>query len=191
MMKSAALALPLAAALLASSAAIGSQWSTASDSTLGFSAAAQGESFDGVFKRFDANIRFAPDALAGSRFEVEIDLTSVDSQNSERDEMLADAAFFDSASQPTASYFAERFVALEDGRFRAEGTLTLRGISLPVPLEFSWGSDGATATLAGEADLDRLAFKVGDGEWADADAIALTVRVITALTLTAAPSSTP
>ncbi len=188
------LLLPLLLALasaLAAPAVAATEWQTDPKSSLGFSGEAQGEKFSGVFKRFNASIRFAPDALTASRFEVEIDLKSVDSQNSERDEMLADEAFFNSSAEPTASYFAEKFTPLEDGRFRAEGVLTLRGVSAPVPLDFTWSSDGSAATLEGEASLDRIAFNVGAGEWADAEAIAHPVNVRTKLVLTAKPSATP
>ena len=167
------------------------QWTTAPGSTLGFTGKAQGETFEGTFKTFSADVRFDPDALEGSRFDVEIDLRSVDSQNSERDEMLADGAFFNSTAEPTARYVATTFSALADGRFRAAGTLTLRGVALSVPLDFSWSSDTSNAALNGEATLDRLAFHVGDGEWADADAIAHAVRVSTNLKLTPASNATP
>ncbi len=168
--------------------ATAADWDTRPTSRLGFEASAQGESFAGGFTRFEARIRFAPEALAGSRFEVDIDLASVDSQNEERDEMLADPAFFDSAAVPAARYVAEGFVLLDDGRYRAEGTLTLRGVTQAVPLVFSWRQDGGTATLAGEATIDRLAFKVGEGEWADTEVIAREVRVSTTLELEARPA---
>jgi polyisoprenoid-binding protein YceI len=174
-----------------STSALATEWQTQADSRLGFRANAQGEDFDGRFTRFNARIRFAPDALGASRFEVEIDLGSVDSQNSERDEMLADPAFFDSATQRTASYLAERFEALDDGRFRALGALTLRGVTEPVSLDFSWSGDDQTATLEGRATLDRLTFKVGEGEWEDPEAIAHAVTVLTTLKLTAAASELP
>ncbi len=171
--------------------AIAVQWQSTGDSRLGFRANAQGEGFEGRFTRFSARIDFAPDRLDASRFEVEIDLGSVDSQNSERDDMLADPAFFDSATQPTASYFADRFEATGDGRFRADGALTLRGITEPVALHFRWSEDGASARLTGEATLDRLRFRVGDGDWADPEAIAHEVTVMTSLELTAVDGPAP
>lgn len=166
-------------------------WRTDAGSRLGFEASAQGETFEGGFTRFDARIRFAPDALEDSRFEVDIELASVDSRNVERDEMLADPAFFDSIGQPTARYLAEHFVRLEDGRFRAEGELSLRGVARPVPLVFSWSSGDGRATLTGETLINRIDFGVGAGEWEDPDAIAHAVRVVTALELTAAAAATP
>lgn len=168
--------------------AIGADWTVRASSRLGFEASAQGEAFEGGFTRFEARIRFAPDALADSRFEVDIDLASVDSRNAERDEMLADPAFFDSATAPGARYVAERFTLLDDGRYRAEGALSLRGVTQAVPLVFSWVQEGGAARLQGEATLDRLAFKVGEGEWSDTEVIAREVRVSTTLDLEARPA---
>ncbi len=182
MMKFRYLLLPLALIVCAPLPA--ADWSVQPGARLGFEATAQGETFHGEFKTFAASIRFDPADLDGARFEVDIDLGSVDSRNSERDEMLADAAFFDSGRQPKARYVAERFVALDDGRFRAEGVLTLRGVSQPVPLAFSWQVEGEGATLKGEATLDRIAFGVGGGEWSDAEVIGHQVRVSTELSLT-------
>jgi polyisoprenoid-binding protein YceI len=155
------------------------------DSRLGFRAEAQGEAFDGRFTRFEARIRFDPGSLDDSRFEVDIALDSVDSRNSERDEMLAEPEFFNIRADASARYRAERFEALGDGRFRALGELTLRGVTRPVPLDFDWRAEAGSATLDGGAELDRLAFEVGGGDWADADVIAHAVRVTTRLVLRA------
>lgn len=159
-------------------------WAVVPDgSMLGFTAEAQGEPFDGRFARIDARIRFDPAALDDSRFEVEIALDSVDSQNSERDAMLAEPEFFDSGRQPNARYVADRFVALGGNRYRADGELELRGVRHPVALQFEWSADGDAARLLGEAMLDRLAFAVGSGDWEDVELIAREVKVTTELRL--------
>lgn len=157
-------------------------------STLEFRGESQGEAFDGRFVRFEADIRFNPDDLAGSRFDVRIALDSVDTQNAERDEMLVDPAFFDLGRQAQGRYVAERFSALGDGRFRADGVLALNGIEQPVPLEFDFVQKDGDATLDGRAVLDRLQFEVGHGDWADPDAIAREVQVHTRLVLRPASS---
>ena len=61
------------------------------------------------------------------------------------------------------------------GSARWEGTLqaqlTLRGVTKPLDLPFELHIDGAKATVSGRASLDRLAFGVGQGEWAATDDI--------------------
>lgn len=151
-------------------------------STLGFSATYQGEAFEGRFADFTPAIRFDPADLAGSRFEVRIELASASTDNDERDELLLGEGFFDSGTVAQAVYLAESFRALGGGRYVAEGVLTLRGICRPVPLTFTWTA-GAGPVLEGEAKLSRLAFRVGEGEWADTELLPDEVTVRTRLQL--------
>ena len=154
-------------------------------STLAFSASADGEAFTGTFKTFEARIAFDPADLATSGFDVNIDLTSADSGNSDRDDTLQGEEFFNSAAQPKARYTATSFAAKDGGKFAANGTLELNGVSKPVTLEFTWSGDGKTATLIGEAVVNRLDFRVGTGDWEDAATITHEVAVKTTLQLTA------
>lgn len=154
-------------------------------STLGFTGVSQGDAFDGHFKTFDATIAFDPAQLATSRFDVKITLASADTMNSERDDSLRGADFFDTAHTPVATYTATKFRSLGGNRYAADGVLTLRGISKPVTLTFAWAA-GATPALVGDAVVNRLDFKVGGGQWADTSQIANPVKVHTSLKLAAA-----
>jgi polyisoprenoid-binding protein YceI len=155
-------------------------------SSLGFTASYQGEEFTGTFSKFNSNIRFDPAKLAESKFDVRIVLSSASTQNAERDETLMTSDFFNAKAQPEARYVANKFRALGLNRFVAEGVLTLRGVSKPVPLTFSW-KPGAKPQLIGSAQLRRLDFKVGIGDWNDVDLIPNTVTVNTKLILAPAP----
>ena len=154
-------------------------------SVLAFSGATQDEPFKGRFKSFDATIAFDPAQLASSRFDVKIALASADTASSDRDDMLHGKDFFDAAHAPNASYVATKFRALGGNRFAADGTLSLRGVSKPVTLTFSWTA-GASPSLIGDATVNRLDFNVGGGQWADTSQIANAVKVHTELKL--APS---
>lgn len=157
-------------------------------SSLGFAGSYQGEAFSGSFSKFNSSIRFDPAKLAQSRFDVRITLTSANTKNSERDEMLLGSEFFNATVQPEARYVASKFRALGGNRFVAEGVLTLRGISKIVPLTFTW-VPGAKPQLQGTAKLQRLDFKVGIGDWDDQELIPNAVTVNTRLIL--APVTMP
>lgn len=175
-----------ALALLAPFAAHAGNWrADAKSSTLGFSGTYQGDAFDGRFKTFDAAIAFDPAQLATSRFDVRINLASADTANSERDESLRGADFFDSAHTPVATYTATKFRSLGGNRYAADGALNLHGINKPVTLTFAW-ANGATPALVGDALVNRLDFKVGGGQWADTSLIGNAVKVHTSLKLIAA-----
>lgn len=176
----------IALALLLPLSAFAADWKAGAASTLGFTGSAQGESFDGRFTRFAPEVRFDPADLGATRFHVRIDLASADSANAERDELLHGADFFDSANRGEAVFQAEGARAEGNG-YVSDGQLTLKGRTAPVSLRFRFETTGDSAVLDGEATLDRLAFGVGDGEWADADMIGHEVTVKTRLQLQRQP----
>jgi polyisoprenoid-binding protein YceI len=176
----------LTLSLLASNAAQAADWTTLPGSSLGFTGSFQGESFEGRFGKFTAQIRFDPAALDQGRFDVRIEVGTADTRNEERDVMLRSAEFFDSRKQPQAHFVATRFRALGGNRFVADGVLSLHGVSKPVPLTFTW-KPGAKPVLDGQASLKRLDFAVGTGDWADTDLLPNEVKVKTRLLLTQRP----
>lgn len=167
--------------LLASSQANAAPWTVQPGSSLGFSASFQDEAFEGNFSRFTPRISFDP-ATATGHFDVAIDLLSADTRNSERDDLLHGAEFFNARKHPQARYVASRFRALGAGKFIANGVLTLNGISKPVALAFTW-SAGAKPVLAGQATLKRLDFSVGIGDWSETALLPNAVQVKTRLLL--------
>lgn len=139
----------------------------AAHSTLAFTNTYQDVQYTGQFRRFDAKIDYDPNDLAHAKFDVGIDITSLDTQNSERDHAALGADFFDTAKFPQAHFVTTVFRKGADGKVTAEGVLTLRGISKPVALMVSFKPNGNTATLDVTAQLKRLDFGIGTGQWAD------------------------
>ncbi|HUH90436.1 MAG TPA: YceI family protein, partial [Lysobacter sp.] len=118
--------------------------------------------------------------------EVTIPLASATTANPERDSTLQGGDFFSSATFPQARYSASKFRHLGDSRYAADGTLTLRNVSHPVTLTFTW-TDGVAPVLAGKATVQRLDFGVGGGDWTDLEMIPNAVAVSTRVNLQAAP----
>ena len=168
--------------------AFSADYSQQPGSSLGFAGSYQGETFTGSFSKFSSSIRFDPAKLTQSRFDVRIILTSANTKNAERDEMLLGSEFFNATAQPEARYVATKFRALGKNRFIADGALTLRGITKSVPLTFTW-MPGAKPQLLGVAKVQRLDFKVGIGDWDDLELIPNTVTINTKLLL--APVALP
>jgi len=175
---------------LACASAYGADYSPLPGSSLGFTATYQGEAFNGSFGRFVPQIRFDPARLPDSRFDVRIMLASANTRNDERDETLKGSDFFDAAAQPEARYVATKFRALGGNRYAADGVLTLRGVSKPVSLSFTWTA-GVKPVLDGSALLKRLDFKVGTGDWTDLDLIPNDVKVSTHLLLAPVAAKKP
>jgi polyisoprenoid-binding protein YceI len=151
-------------------------------SRIGFSSSFGGEAFSGAFRTWNAQIRFDPNNLAGSSATVTIDTASVATGDDDRDKTLPDAPWFASAQYPKAVFKAQSFKALGGGRYQAIGTLTLRGVTKPLTLPFSLSITGADAKMTSSMGLNRLAFGVGQGEWAGTEVIPSTVNLSINLT---------
>lgn len=147
-------------------------------SSLKFIAIQQAAKFESHFEKFTAQIRFDPAQPEMGRITARIDLGSVDTGNSERDEILKAADWFAVSQWPEAVFTAERIVRAGDG-YSASGTLTLRDVTRPVTLQFRWTppAAGQPARLVGSAALQRLAFGVGQGDWRDTTDVGNAVAV--------------
>ncbi|HEY4367886.1 MAG TPA: YceI family protein [Steroidobacteraceae bacterium] len=173
--KIAAVALSLSMAGLAFAAA---QWTLQpKQSKLAFVGTQAGAPFEGAFEKFTADIKFDPKDLAGSRFDVQIDVASVNSRDSERDDTMRSADLFNVKRWPTGHYVAEKFTDKGAGKFSATGKLTLRDITREVPIDFTFENKEGGAWLKGTAALKRLDFGVGQGDWKDISTVANDVKI--------------
>ncbi|HKZ11882.1 MAG TPA: YceI family protein [Rhodanobacteraceae bacterium] len=149
----------------------------AASSTLTFTNTYQNVEYTGQFHRFDATIVYDPNDLAHAKFDVSVDVASLDTQNSERDHTALGADFFATAKFPKAHFVTTAFRKAADGKVIADGVLTLRGISRPVALTVAFAPRGDSATLDVTAPLKRLDFGIGMGQWADPSMIGNSVTV--------------
>lgn len=145
-------------------------------SRLGFTAEQAGAEFQGQFKSFDADVRFDPNALAQSSAVVSIETGSVDTANDERDGILRGEGWFESGAFPQAKFTVRGFTKADKG-FVAQGDLQIRGASAPVTFQFSVSEAGGRVELTGSATLDRFAFGLGLGDWADTEWVGKDVTV--------------
>ncbi len=151
-------------------------------SRLEFTGVQAGAEFKGVFHKFTASVAFAPDALASSRFDVQIDLNSVDTMDKDRDTTIRGPDVFDVAHWPTAHYVTRSFTKTATG-YSAVGSLTLRGVTKDVPIDFQFTPAAAGAKLVGTAKLKRLDFGAGQGDWKSTDEVADAVKISFSLVL--------
>jgi polyisoprenoid-binding protein YceI len=162
-------------------------WNLAAGSTLQFAATQQGAEFGGRFDSFAAEIQFEPAELASSHFLVTVAITSVNTDNGERDDALRSSDLFDASRWPEARFEAAEFRAVGDDRFEALGSLTIRDQTHPLVLPFNFTREGTRGTLRGEVTISRLDYGVGQGEWADTQWIGERVKVRYVLALVSPP----
>lgn len=84
----------------------------------------------------------APENPLQARVEASVDVTSLDTNDENRDGHLRSADFFDTENHPTMQ-FRSTGVRVEDGDFLVDGDLTIRGVTKPVTFDFEFGGFGA------------------------------------------------
>ena len=153
---------------LVAAPALAQTWQVdAAHSSLSFTNTYQSVAYTGQFHRFTAKVDYDPADLAHAKFDVDVDIASLDTQNGERDHTALGADFFDAQKFPKAHFVTTSFRKAADGKVVADGTLTLRGISKPVTLAVLFKPNGNSATLDVTAQVKRLDFGIGAGQWAD------------------------
>jgi polyisoprenoid-binding protein YceI len=178
MLRSLALLTALVVLSTLAAAAEPTRWSIAhEDSRLGFVATWADDPFSGSFERFRADMRFDPERLGESRFAVSVEVASADTRNRDRDREMGRPEWFHFARFPEARFRTSGFRRLGPERYAADGVLTIKDVSRPVTLPFTWRQSDGTARMQGSVVLNRTAFGVGEGEFATGEEVGLEVRV--------------
>ncbi len=167
-----------AAMVLAATPAFAAHWNVDyAKSKLGFSVPWSGQPFAAVFKTWKSDIDFDPAAPAQAHVVTTIDIGSEASDTSDNDDGLKGPQGFDTSKFPTAKFEAAGFKPAGAGKYVANGTLTIRGVSKPLSLPFSLTLNGDSAHMTGRAQVMRLDFGVGQAEAGSADPVGHAVTV--------------
>jgi cytochrome b561/polyisoprenoid-binding protein YceI len=134
---------------------IAGEW-TVTEGTLAFSVRQMGADVEGQFAGWTAAIAFAPETGTGE-VTVTIAIGSLTLGSVTGQALGPD--FFASDRHPTATFRAT--IRPEGTRHVADGTLTLKGVTMPVTLPFDLALDGDTARMSGTVTLDRRDFGIG------------------------------
>lgn len=153
-------------------------------SSIQFTAKQMGVPLEGHFKKFGAQIAFDPAKLATSRIAFTVDTGSATLGSRETDAELPKPTWFNVPQFPQATFQSSSIKALGGGKFDVAGKLTIKGQSRDVTVPVTLTQNGATTTATGTLALKRLAYKIGENEWADTSMVADDVQVQFKLALT-------
>lgn len=132
---------------------------------------------EGRFTRFDAQIAFDPKKPQAGKASFNIDLASASLGAAETEAELKQPGWFNSAKVPQASFTSTGMKALGGGRFEIAGKLTLKGVTRDLVVPATLTQAGASTTASGSFTLQRIDFKIGEGEWNDVSIVANDVLV--------------
>lgn len=92
----------------------------------------------GSFKTFEGSLETENDDFTDAKVEFSLNVDSIDTNQSQRDEHLKGADFFDAASHPKISFKSTSFTKDGDD-YQLKGDLTIKGITKPVTLDVEHG----------------------------------------------------
>jgi polyisoprenoid-binding protein YceI len=118
----------------------------------------------GTFETFEGTITIAENPLESS-VTAEVDLSSINTRDEQRDGHLRSADFFEVENHPKLT-FTSTSVEPDGGDFKVTGDLTIKGVTKPVvlDLEFNgvhpdpWG--GTRSGFSAETEISRKEFGV-------------------------------
>ena len=125
----------------------------------------------GNFESFEGQFHYDPDNLEASSVEMEVDVTSLNTNHAERDRHFLSDDFLDAGEYPTATFVTTGFEPDGDSEGVLTGELTLKGetqaIEMPVTLmgegEDPWGNyragfEGSTMLTLADYGIDMSDF---------------------------------
>ncbi len=174
-------------ALLAGAPAFAQQALVPAQSEIAFVSKQMGVPVEGKFKKFDAQVAFDPAKLASSKIAFTVDTGSATLGVKETDAELPKPTWFNVPKFPQATFQSTAIKAVGAGKYEVAGKLNVKGASQDVVVPVTLTQSGSTTMATGAFPIKRLAFKIGENEWADTSMVADEVQVKFKLALTGVP----
>lgn len=127
----------------------------------------------GQFTDYTSDIYFNPDNLQESNIDVEIQVSSIDTDNEKRDGHLQSDDFFNAEEYPTITFTSDEIVERGENEYAAIGTLTIKDVSKQVELPFTvlgirdhpMRDNTQLAGIKFTTTINRNDYNVGTGDW--------------------------
>lgn len=114
----------------------------------------------GIFKGFTGAIVFDDQNPAASKFDIAIDVATINTGNGLQNKHAKSDEWFDATKYPQIKYTSQKFVKAGNG-YQVTGTLQIHGVSKPVTIPFTFQKTGQGGTFAGTFTINRSDFGIG------------------------------
>jgi polyisoprenoid-binding protein YceI len=147
--------------LLVTGAGFASAQNAVTHSTISFKIKNLGINTGGTIAGLQANVRFNPADLASSTLEASVEVNTLNTDNSSRDEHLRKEDFFDLAHYPKITLKSVSFKHKGGNNYSGIFDLTIKGKTKQVEIPFAYADKGNSITFNGTFKLNRLDFGIG------------------------------
>lgn len=156
----------------------------AGQSEISFVSRQMGVPVAGNFRSFDAQVSFDPANPQKGQFLIDVEVASVQLPTDDAMKEVVGPVWFDAAHFARATFQSSAIRTLEPGRYEVAGRLSIKGHAQDVVVPVSLEQSGALTVASGSLVVRRLAFAIGEGEWADTSMVADEVQIRFRLVLT-------
>lgn len=136
--------------------AVTQKWTIADKYSIKFSS----NDVAGIFRTFSGSIVFDEANLTASKFDVTIDVNSINTGNGLQNKHAKGAEWFDAAKFPAIKYTSKKIVKAGNG-YQVTGDLHIKGVTKEYTIPFTFKKAGAGATFNGSFTVNRSDFKIG------------------------------
>jgi polyisoprenoid-binding protein YceI len=137
----------------------------------------------GRFGKYSGSLNLDEQDLTRSSVEATIDVSSIDTGTSQRDDHLRSADFFDATKFPEMRFRSKRFEKLSDDHYRVTGELTIRDLTREVSLDVEYGGQAKDpwgnerVGFVARTHIDRKEFGLGWNQVLEAGGVLVGERV--------------
>lgn len=125
---------------------------------------------EGLFRDFDATIVASEEDFSDAQYNVEIDVSSLDTGIEMRDNHLRNADFFEVEKHPTMTFVSNSSEKVSDGKYRVTGDLSFHRVTKPVTLDVWYrgtvenpGNGDVISGFQVTGTINRSDFNLGSG----------------------------
>jgi polyisoprenoid-binding protein YceI len=93
----------------------------------------------GQFKQFTATVETEGDDISTAKVKLTADLSSISTNNEQRDAHLRSTDFFDADSHPQLVFEGNKLEKLDEENYKVHGALTIRGTTKPASFNVVFG----------------------------------------------------
>jgi polyisoprenoid-binding protein YceI len=146
----------------------------------------------GHFGDVSGTVLFSPDDLAGSRFDFEVSVKSINTANSKRDRHLTSPDFFDAEKYPVMTFKSTAVKHVKDDQYTVDGEMTVKDVTQTISLPFTFmgvtanpfDEKSEVAGFEARMQIDRLSYNVGSGKYYEMGVVGKDVDVLISLEVT-------
>lgn len=135
-------------------------WKISDDYSIKF----DGKGASGTFRGLKGDIVFDENDLPGSRFNVSIDATSINTGNGLKNKHAKSEKYFHVEKYPLIR-FTSSAIRKTDRGYAAAGTLEIHGVKKEISLPFTYTKTGKGALFTSSFEVNRLDYKIGSSSW--------------------------